>query len=81
LELVVRNEWGRREEGGLELKQALFISSISVKQKLASHRMLRGHQRKNHKRQVLALHQHYIMRLFSQTIVTRAYDSVVTPRD
>ena len=41
MELVVRNEWGRREEGGLELKQALFISSISVKQKLASHEDIR----------------------------------------
>lgn len=73
LRMVVRNEWGR----GFKSKQALFISSINVKQEyLASHQMSqpqRTSEKNGHTRQVLALHWHYIVTLcqlprFSQTI-------------
>ena len=76
LRMVVRNEWGR----GFKSKQALFISSINVKQEyLASHQMSqpqRTSEKNGHTRQVLALHWHYIVTLcqlprFSQTIAPK----------
>lgn len=69
---------GKKRGGGIRIEAGTVHFVYKCKAKIGQSR---GHQRKNHKRQVLALHQHYIMRLFSQTIVTRAYDSVVTPRD